>query len=186
MRMKSSRRDKNKPPRSLKPSTSLRVNSVPSNPKLMPLPSSLNYQESVERTPSLPSFNSPQPSQLRNSKTSKRKSLNWDPPLNNPSLMTKKLKPKPKSTSNKSSSNSLNKETTYKLKEPMPKTVWLKSKTNWVLKRRERKMLLRNYMLPPLVKSKRKLNVKHGELNMPEILSTEPTKSRSSDKLRKS
>jgi hypothetical protein len=55
-----------------------------------------------------------------------------------------------------------------------------------VLKRRERKMLLRNYMLPPLVKSKRKLNVKHGELNMPEILSTEPTKSRSSDKLRKS
>jgi len=44
----------------------------------------------------------------------------------------------------------------------------------------------KNYTLPPPEKTKKKLNVKLGELNMPEILNTEPTKSRSSDKLKKS
>jgi len=44
----------------------------------------------------------------------------------------------------------------------------------------------KNYTLPPLVKNKKKLNVKLGELNMPEILNTDQTKSKSSDKLKKS
>ena len=39
---------------------------------------------------------------------------------------------------------------------------------------------------PQQEKPKRKLNVKHGELNMPETLNKEQLKSPSSDKLRKS
>jgi hypothetical protein len=54
-----------------------------------------------------------------------------------------------------------------------------------VLKRRERVMLPKNLKLPLRVKPKRKLNVNHGELNMPEILSTELRKSASSDKSKK-
>jgi hypothetical protein len=64
------------------------------------------------KTPSLPSSPLPPPSPLRNSPPSKIRSLNWEDPLNNPWLMTEKLKLKPKSISKTSSVNSPNKEKT--------------------------------------------------------------------------
>jgi len=44
----------------------------------------------------------------------------------------------------------------------------------------------KNYTPPPQEKNKKKLNVKLGELNMPEIPNKDQKKSQSSDKLKKS
>jgi len=111
-----SKADKSKPPRLLMPSTLLFPSFPLSNLKLMLKLSLLNSTELVVITPSLPLFHLPQPSHLKSLKLLTEKSLNLEHPLFNPLKTIKKLKLKPKLTSETSLKNSPHKEKPCNLK----------------------------------------------------------------------
>jgi len=180
------KRDKSKLPRLLTHLMLLFKNFPPSNLKLMLKPFLLNSTESVVITPSLPLFHLLQLSHQKNLKLLMERSLNLELHLFNQLKMIKKLKLKLKLTSEIFLKNLLLKEKL--LLEPLATLPLSLPKLNNSLlaKRRERKMLQENLLLPPLVRPKKKLTALLGEPNTKMIPLTEPKKLELLDKLKKS